>query len=113
MKAVWYEEFGAAEDVLQFGDFKTPEPKAGQVKIRVHASGVNPSDTKKRLGANPKLLAAGPVIPNSDGAGEIVVVGSASSELASDVAAVWIDGELNYLVDKNTKYSLARSIYIE
>ncbi len=47
MKAVWYEEFGAAEDVLQFGDFKTPEPKAGQVKIRVHASGVNPSDTKK------------------------------------------------------------------
>ncbi|MDP6275590.1 MAG: NADPH:quinone reductase [Candidatus Marinimicrobia bacterium] len=75
MKAVWYEEFGAAEDVLQFGDFKTPEPKAGQVKIRVHASGVNPSDTKKRLGANPKLLAAGPVIPNSDGAGEIVEVG--------------------------------------
>ena len=45
--------------------------------------------------------------------GKVVVVGSASSESASDVAAVWIDGELNYLVDKNTKYSLARSIYIE
>jgi len=80
MKAVWYEEFGAAEKVLQFGDFKSPVPKVGQVKIRVYASGINPSDTKKRLGANQKLLDAGPVIPNSDGAGEIVEVGDKVSK---------------------------------
>jgi len=75
MKAIWYEKFGAAEDVLQYGDFQSPVPKKGQVKIRIYASGVNPSDTKKRLGANQKLLEAGPVIPNSDGAGEIIEVG--------------------------------------
>ena len=54
MKAAWFEEFGSAADVLKVGKYKTPEPGAAQVKIRVHASGVNPSDTKKRLGANPK-----------------------------------------------------------
>ena len=80
MKAAWYEEFGSAADVLKVGEYKTPEPKSGQVKIRVHASGINPSDTKKRLGANPKLLDAGPVIPNSDGAGEIIAVGNGVSD---------------------------------
>ena len=60
-------------------EFKTPEPEPGEVKIRVYASGVNPSDTKKRFGANPALLDDGPVIPNSDGAGEIVSVGEGVS----------------------------------
>ena len=79
MKAAWYSSFGTAEEVLKIGEFETPEPEAGEVKIRVYASGVNPSDTKKRLGANPALLDDGPVIPNSDGAGEIVSVGEGVS----------------------------------
>tara|TARA_Y100001970_G_C14123581_1_gene797685 strand:+ start:35 stop:1018 length:984 start_codon:yes stop_codon:yes gene_type:complete len=79
MKAAWYNSFGPAEEVLNVGEFDTPEPGAGEVKIRVYASGVNPSDTKKRLGANPALLENGPVIPNSDGAGEIVSVGEGIS----------------------------------
>ena len=79
MKAAWYTSFGLAEEVLIIGELKTPEPEPGEVKIRVYASGVNPSDTKKRLGANPALLDDGPVIPNSDGAGEIVSVGEGVS----------------------------------
>ena len=79
MKAAWYTSFGPAEEVLIIGELKTPEPEPGEVKIRVYASGVNPSDTKKRLGANPALLDDGPVIPNSDGAGEIVSVGEGVS----------------------------------
>ena len=75
MKAAWYTNFGPAEEVLNIGDFETPDPESGEVKIRVYASGVNPSDTKKRLGSNPALLDDGPVIPNSDGAGQIVSVG--------------------------------------
>ena len=75
MKAVWYNKFGIAGDVLEFGEYQTPEPADGEVKVRVYSSGVNPSDTKKRLGANPTLLDAGPVIPNSDGAGEILALG--------------------------------------
>ena len=79
MRAAWYTSFGPPEEALIIGDFKTPEPEPGEVKIRVYASGVNPSDTKKRLGANPALLDDGPVIPNSDGAGEIVSVGEGVS----------------------------------
>ena len=79
MRAAWYTGFGKAEEVLKVGEFETPEPEASEVKIRVYASGVNPSDTKKRLGANPALLEDGPVIPNSDGAGEIVSVGDGVS----------------------------------
>jgi len=79
MRAAWYTGFGKAEEVLKVGEFETPEPEASEVKIRVYASGVNPSDTKKRLGANPALLDDGPVIPNSDGAGEIVSVGDGVS----------------------------------
>ena len=76
MQAVWYNKFGSAENVLEIGEYQTPEPVQGEVKVRIHASGVNPSDTKKRLGANPQLLDKGTVIPNSDGAGEIIAVGA-------------------------------------
>ncbi|SVA01174.1 uncharacterized protein METZ01_LOCUS54028 [marine metagenome] len=75
MRAVWYNRFGPAEDVLQSGEYQTPEPGQGDVKVRVFASGVNPSDTKKRLGANPNLLDEGSVVPNSDGSGEIIEIG--------------------------------------
>ena len=47
MKAAWYNSFGSAEEVLNIGEFDTPEPGEGEVKIKVYASGVNPSDTKK------------------------------------------------------------------
>tara|TARA_B100000035_G_scaffold44206_1_gene33162 strand:- start:446 stop:1429 length:984 start_codon:yes stop_codon:yes gene_type:complete len=75
MKACWFEAFGAAQDVLQQGDWPTPEPGAGEVLVQLHATGVNPSDVKKRAGAFPDLLDAGPVIPQSDGAGVITAVG--------------------------------------
>ena len=42
MKAAWYKKFGPADEVINVGDFETPEPQAGEVKIRVYASGVNP-----------------------------------------------------------------------
>ena len=75
MQAVWYNKFGSAENILEIGEYQTPEPAQGEVKVRIHASGVNPSDTKKRFGANPAVLNNGPVIPNSDGSGEIVALG--------------------------------------
>ncbi|NQV15982.1 NADPH:quinone reductase [bacterium] len=75
MKAAWFEKFGNAEDVLNYGDFETPRPDEGEVLVRLQASGINPSDTKKRAGSSPALLKAGPVIPHSDGAGIIETVG--------------------------------------
>jgi NADPH2:quinone reductase len=75
MKAAWFEKFGAAADVLVLGEQPAPVAQAGEVLVRVHASGVNPSDVKKRAGAFPNLLDEGLVIPHSDGAGIIEAVG--------------------------------------
>lgn len=76
MKAAWFEKFGPAGDVLVTGEQPRPEPGPGEVLVRLHSSGVNPSDVKKRAGAFPDLLDAGLVIPNSDGAGVIEAVGA-------------------------------------
>lgn len=75
MRAAWFDSFGSAKDVLQVGDQKTPVAGAGEVLVRLAASGVNPSDVKKRAGSFPNLLDGGFVIPNSDGAGIIEAVG--------------------------------------
>ena len=75
MRAAWFDKFGAAQDVLQLGELDTPVAGPGEVLVRLHASGVNPSDVKKRAGSFPNLLDEGFVIPNSDGAGVIERVG--------------------------------------
>ncbi|MCP5092891.1 MAG: NADPH:quinone reductase [Gammaproteobacteria bacterium] len=75
MHAAWFESFGSAKDVLQVGVRETPVAETGEVLVRVATSGVNPSDVKKRAGSFPDLLDGGFVIPNSDGAGIIEVVG--------------------------------------
>jgi hypothetical protein len=48
MKAAWYEKQGAARDVLVVGNMDDPQPSAGEVRIRIAFSGVNPGDVKKR-----------------------------------------------------------------
>ncbi|MGX1790515.1 NADPH:quinone reductase [Bosea sp. NPDC055332] len=72
MRAVFYEANGPARDVLQVGEVPTPEPGSGEVRVRLQASGVNPSDVKSR---GHRKLAFPRVIPHSDGAGEIEAVG--------------------------------------
>ena len=67
MQAAWYERNGPAREVLRFGEMPDPEPGPGEIRVRVHASGVNPSDWKTRSGSRP--MAFPRVIPHSDGAG--------------------------------------------
>lgn len=74
MRAVWYEETGPAADVLRLGEMETPQPAPGEVRVRLLASGVNPSDVKSRAGLRGPI-AFPRVIPHSDGAGEIDAVG--------------------------------------
>jgi NADPH:quinone reductase len=69
MRAVWYDRQGPANEVIVTGELPTPEPGTGQVRVRLEASGVNPSDTYRRRGAVPAEYPR--VIPNSDGAGTI------------------------------------------
>ena len=75
MLAAWYETNGAAIDVMQVGQMPDPEPAAGEVRVRIEASGVNPSDVKTRAGLR-KPIAYPRVIPNSDAAGVIDKVGA-------------------------------------
>lgn len=75
MRAAWFEAFGRASEVLQIGELDTPSPGPGEVLVRLHSSGINPSDVKKRAGSFPDLLGGGFLIPNSDGAGVIEAVG--------------------------------------
>ena len=73
MRAIWYDRQGPANDVIVAGELPTPEPGTGEVRVRLEASGVNPSDTYRRRGAVPAEYPR--VIPNSDGAGTIDRVG--------------------------------------
>ncbi len=79
MKAVWFESFGSAAEVLIVGEQEKPVAGDGEVLVKLETSGVNPSDVKKRSGSFPNLLDDGLVIPHSDGAGVIEAVGNGVS----------------------------------
>jgi NADPH2:quinone reductase len=74
MQAVYYERNGAAREVLTVGEVQTPRPGPGEVRVKLAASGVNPSDVKSRQGSTRKI-AFPRVVPHSDGAGIIDDVG--------------------------------------
>src|ERR1700754_3170893 len=73
MRAVVYASTGDAS-VLQLVQRPLPEPAEGEVRIRVVASGVNPTDWKSRSGAFGRT-ADEPTVPNHDGAGIVDAVG--------------------------------------
>ena len=75
MKAVFVNKFGL-ENPMILEEIDTPEPKSGQLLIKLGASGVNPSDVATRSGkshhsSHMKI----PYIPGLEAAGEIVELG--------------------------------------
>ena len=75
MKVWSYERVGPAAEVLQWSNWPTPEPAAGEVRVRVQWSGVNPSDVKSRAGLRSRTLPFQRIVPHSDGSGVIDAVG--------------------------------------
>lgn len=73
MKAAVYRSKGAARDVLRIEDLPLPEPGLGEVRVRIAASGVNPSDVKTRARPGMEFPL---IVPHSDGAGTIDAVGT-------------------------------------
>ena len=78
MKVIQLHEHGDPE-VLRYDDAPLPEPKPGEVLVRVHAAGVNPPDWYLREGMTnlppekrPKLSL--PVIPGTDVSGVVEAV---------------------------------------
>src|SRR5437588_4611120 len=74
MRAALYRDMGEAAEVFCVEEVERPEPGPGEVLVRVHASGVNPTDYKARSGAVPRPI-DGFQIPHHDGAGVIETVG--------------------------------------
>jgi NADPH2:quinone reductase len=75
MRAIQWRRNGPPGEVLEMIELPDPRPGPGEVLVRMHASGVNPHDTKARAGWRGVLHQGSPVIPHSDGAGVIAAVG--------------------------------------
>ncbi len=77
MQAAFYTATGPADAVLTVDEQSTPQPSANELLIRLHASGVNPSDVKARAGlrAGSSSMPFARIVPHSDGAGIITAVG--------------------------------------
>jgi NADPH:quinone reductase-like Zn-dependent oxidoreductase len=70
MKAIVFDQFGEPADVLRVRDVPIPEPGPGQVRVRMIASPVNPSDllvVRGRYGVLPTL----PATPGFEGVGVV------------------------------------------
>ncbi len=89
MKAASYQEVGPAKRVLRLGEHSIPEVPSGGVLVKVCASGVNPSDVKRRAGWLNGLMEYPEVIPHSDGAGVIIAVGEKVSKKRLE-ERVWV-----------------------
>jgi len=79
MKAVLFQKHGGPE-VLEYADFPTPEPGAGEALIRLHASALNRMDVMVRNGWQGLKLEL-PHINGADGAGEVVQINGQAGEI--------------------------------
>src|SRR6476659_4542084 len=106
MKAIRIHNFGPTEEVLQYEDVPAPEPKAGEVLIKVEAASLNRADLGLRKGAyriSPDQL---PVIPGRECAGTVKKLGANVSEFGIDqrvVAYPSLGGYAEYAVAKTTE----------
>ena len=92
MRAIGLSEFGGPE-VLRVIDLPDPAPGAGEVRIRVHAAAVNPTDTMLRAGAARAWFQGrpGPYVPGMDAAGVVDAIGpdtATSLQLGDPVVAI-------------------------
>jgi NADPH:quinone reductase-like Zn-dependent oxidoreductase len=81
MRQIWITKFGPPE-VLSLKEARDPVPEAGELRIRVAASGVNFADVVGRLGLYPDLPPI-PVVPGYEVSGQVDAVGNG-------VAADWV-----------------------
>jgi NADPH:quinone reductase len=93
--AAWYDRQGPAAEVLQVGELPAAEPGAGEVRVRLALSGVNPGDVKKRQAWLGSPMAFPQIVPHSDGAGVIEAVGHGINP-GRVGERVWVYGAQSY-----------------
>jgi NADPH:quinone reductase-like Zn-dependent oxidoreductase len=83
MKVIRYYEYGGA-DKLVYEEMPVPEPAAGEVLVRIHASGVNPWDWKFRSGRyRDSIKAIFPIVPGVEASGVIERAGPGVTKFRS------------------------------
>jgi NADPH2:quinone reductase len=75
MRSVIYTETGDVS-VLRMVDTEVPAPGPGEVRVRIHRAGVNPTDWKSRRGSAAGEPISPPQTPGHDGAGIVDAVGT-------------------------------------
>ena len=85
MKAIQIRQIGGPE-VLALADVPAPMPKAGEVLVKVHASGVNFIDVYYREGRYKTDL---PFIDGQEGAGIVEAVGDGVTDFKPGDAVTW------------------------
>ena len=75
MKAIVFDRFGPPEEVLQVRDIPEPSPARGEVKVRMLASPINPSDLLYIAGQYGLKPPAFPATPGFEGVGVVVESG--------------------------------------
>ena len=88
MRAVNYSVTGDP-DVLTLVDEPVPDPGPGEVRVRIHRSGVNPTDWKSRRGSEAGVAVDPPQVPNQDGAGVVDAAGPGVETALLDLR-VWV-----------------------
>jgi NADPH2:quinone reductase len=81
MKAIVYTQTGDPS-VLELVERELPHPGAGEVRVRVIVSGVNPTDWKSRRGQGVTGSTVTETVPNQDGAGVVDALGDGVTEFA-------------------------------
>ncbi|MQA12295.1 MAG: zinc-binding dehydrogenase [Pseudonocardiaceae bacterium] len=88
-RAVGIPEFGGPE-VLRIIERPMPEPGAGEIRIKVAAAAVNPTDTVLRAGLHANRLGSlrPPYVPGMELAGTVDAVGDAGWQVGERVMAI-------------------------
>jgi NADPH:quinone reductase-like Zn-dependent oxidoreductase len=107
MRAVLLTDYGDV-DKLELCEVPEPQVGAGDLKVRVVASSVNPIDWKLRSGAYrsaPHLAA--PIILGRDASGEVVAVGAGvrSCSVGAKVLGLVNQAYADYVVDKEDAWA--------
>ena len=104
---VWQLEGGFGLEHIHLAEREEPQPGPGQVKVRVRAASLNYRDILMIQGLyNPKQKL--PLIPASDGAGEVVAIGEGVSRFKPGDRVValfcqsWLAGDNDPLMHRNT-----------
>lgn len=117
MKAFQIAQFGAI-DALESVELPEPKPASHEVLVRIHAASLNYRDLLIVKGDyNPKLPL--PLIPVSDGAGEVVAIGESvtrfkhGDRVAPCFHERWISGQLTNDVLKSDRGAYVSGVLAE